>query len=147
MTFTSSTNKTAKNYKYPTRCGFACSLKVPWVPGACSCIHTQNQRNLYRWIRIPDGQMLPVAGLYIVGAGLLLLHHDSHTESAQSLLLVSEFLTVRRFLVLGCTPWVPGACSCIHTQNQRNLYRWDLNSWRLPDAPCYRAAHRIMKNF
>ena len=75
-----------------------------------------------------------------VGAGFLLLHF--HTQSAQSLPVVSEFLSVRRFLSPGCTSWVPGACFCIHTQNQRNLYRWDLNSWRLPDAPFYRAAHR-----
>ena len=68
-----------------------------------------------------------------VGAGFLLLH--SHTQSAQSLPVVSEFLAVKRFLSPGCTSWVPGACSCIHTHNQRNLYRWDLNSWRLPDAP------------
>ena len=75
-----------------------------------------------------------------VGAGFLLLL--SHTESAQTLRLASEFLTTRRFLPPGCTSWVPGACSCIHTHNQRNLYHWDLNSWRLPDAPFYRAAHR-----
>jgi hypothetical protein len=52
-----------------------------------------------------------------VGAGFLLLL--SHTESAQTLRLASEFLTTRRFLPPGCTSWVPGACSCIHTQNQR----------------------------
>ena len=71
-----------------------------------------------------------------VGAGLFLLHNRN------SLPLGSEFLAVRRFLPPGCTSWVPGACSCIHKQNQRNLYRWDLNSWLLPDAPCYWAAHR-----
>ena len=49
----------------------------------------------------------------------------------------------------GCTSWVEtGACSCIHTQNQRfhtqnqcNLYHLHPNSWR-PDASCCRAAHR-----
>ena len=74
-----------------------------------------------------------------VGAGFLLLHF--HTQSAQSLPVVSEFLAVRRFLSPGCTSWVPGACSCIHTHNQRNLYRLYPNSWR-PDASCRRAAHR-----
>jgi len=206
-----------------------------WVPGACSCIHTHNQRNLYRWdlnswrlpdapfyraahrgcrslapvfthrisaslplgsdswwsdascrwaahrgcralapafthrnsvfthrisaistvgIRIPGGQTLPADRLHIVGkAGRLLLH--SHTESAQSLPLASEFLAARRFLPLGCTSWVPGACSCIHTQNQRNICRWHPNSWWpdascqqhpatswRPDASCRRTAHR-----
>ena len=98
------------------------------------------------------------AGLYIVCAGHLLLH--SHTESAQSLPSVatpgSEFLAAaRRFLPLGCTSWVPGACSCIHTQNQRNICRWHPNSWWpdascqqhpatswWPDASCSRTAHR-----
>ena len=57
----------------------------------------------------PAGQTrtLPAAGLHIVGAGLLLLH--SHTESAQSLPLASEFLETRRFLPPGCTSWVPGS--------------------------------------
>ena len=74
-----------------------------------------------------------------VGAGFLLLL--SHTESAQTLRLASEFLTTRRFLPPGCTSWVPCACSCIHTQNQRNLYHWHPNSCR-PDASCRRAVHR-----
>ena len=46
VTFTSTTNKTAKNYKYPTRCRFVFSLKVPWVPGSCSC---RISAILYRW--------------------------------------------------------------------------------------------------
>ena len=79
-----------------------------------------------------------------VGAGFLLLL--SHTESAQTLRLASEFLTTRRFLPPGCTSWVPCACSCIHTQNQRNLYCWDPNSWR-PDASCRRADHRGCRAF
>ena len=79
------------------------------------------------------------AGLYIVCAGHLLLH--SHTESAQTLRLASEFLSARRFLPAGCTSWVPCACSCIHTQNQRNLYHWHPNSCR-PDASCRLAVHR-----
>jgi hypothetical protein len=74
-----------------------------------------------------------------VGAGFLLLL--SHTESAQTLRLASEFLTTRRFLPPGCTSWVPCACSCIHTQNQRNLYHWHPNSCR-PDASCRLAVHR-----
>ena len=121
MTFTSSTNKTAKNYKYPTRCGFACSLKVPWYRGcrvlAPAFTHTISAIST-GCIRIPGGQTLPVAGLHIVGAGRLLLY--SHTQSAQSLPLGSEFLAAtRRSLIPGCTSWVPVACSCIHTQNQR----------------------------
>jgi hypothetical protein len=121
--------------------------------------HTESA-HLYRWDPIPGGQTLPAAGLHIVGAVRLLLHSHtetafSHTESAQSLPLASEFLAARRFLPLGCTSWVPGACSCIHTHNQRNLYHWDLNSWRpdascqqhpatswRPDASCRRTAHR-----
>ena len=66
----------------------------------------------------------------------MLLH--SHTESAQYLPLASEFLVARRFLPTAsgdflaarrflppdCPSWVLCACSCIHTHNQRNLYRW-----------------------
>ena len=126
-------------------CLFTEGTVVPWVPGSCSCIHTHNQRNLYRlypnsWrsdascrraahrgcralapvfthtisaiftvgIRIPGGQTLPAAGLPIVCAVRLLLHSHtetafSHTESAQSLPLASEFLAARRFLPTGCT--------------------------------------------
>ena len=88
-----------------------------------------------------------------VGAGFLLLH--SHTQSAHSLPLASEFLVARRFLPTAsgdflaarrflppdCPSWVLCACSCIHTHNQRTLYHWHPNSW-WPDASCRRAAHR-----
>jgi hypothetical protein len=99
----------------------------------CSCIHTQNQRNLYRWHLNswrPDASCLLAAHR---GARLLFLNSHtesafSHTESAQSLPLASEFLSARCFLPQGCTLWVLGSCSCIHTQNQRNLYHWHPNS-------------------
>ena len=103
-TCASSTNKTAKNYKYPTRCGFVFSLNFA-TPGKVTVgagfllLFSHMCRisaNSTVGIRIPDDQTLPAAGLYIVGAVRLLLH--SHTESAQSLPLASEFQAVGQTL-------------------------------------------------
>ena len=127
-------------------CLFTEGTVVPWVPGSCSCIHTHNQRNLYRLY--PNSWRSDASCRWAAHRGCRSLAPVFTHRISASLPLGSEFLVVRRFLPLGCTSWVPCACSCIHTQkqrfhtqNQRNLYRWHPNSWR-PDASCRQVAHR-----
>jgi hypothetical protein len=70
---------------------------MSWVPaGSCSCIHTQNQRHCYHWhpISLLARRCLPPGPrLQIIVVGAWLWHLHSHTESAQSLQLASEFPT------------------------------------------------------
>ena len=72
-----------------------------------------------------------------------LRHCDIHfiNEQNSQELQISHSLRICLFTEGTVVPWVPGSCSCIHTHNQRNLYRLYPNSWR-SDASCRRAAHR-----
>jgi hypothetical protein len=72
-----------------------------------------------------------------------LRHCDIHfiNEQNSQELQISHSLRICLFTEGTVVPWVPGSCSCIHTHNQRNLYRLYPNSWR-SNASCRRAAHR-----